>query len=179
MRIVGFVSLFTLILLATQDPRRFIDLPPLLIVWGGAFWGFLAASGPRAIRGWKVTFSKSIVDTEEVQTFIDAYRTSRYGALAGGFFAAGAGIIIMLANLNDPSEIGPGMALGLLGFFYAVVMAYFIFLPLQIGLERRLAAAEGAEIGPAETGLDLLVLSGGFLLTLITFAILITAFSIN
>ena len=83
----------------------------------------------------------------------------------------------MLANLDDPDVLGPGMALNLIGFFYAVFLAYFILLPLQTGMERRLAEQGGAKMAPAETALDLLVAAGAFVFTAVPFTMVLVNFS--
>lgn len=55
-----------------------------------------------------------------------------FGAFAPAFGMIGTliGLIQMLANLDDPSSIGSGMAIALLTTFYGALMANFIFLPM-------------------------------------------------
>ena len=54
------------------------------------------------------------------------------GAFAPAFGMIGTliGLIQMLANLDDPSSIGSGMAIALLTTFYGAVLANFLFLPM-------------------------------------------------
>lgn len=47
------------------------------------------------------------------------------------------GLIMMLMNLDDPSKIGPGMALGLLGTLYGTAMANMVCLPMAEKLVQR------------------------------------------
>lgn len=58
------------------------------------------------------------------------YRT--WGALAPSFGMIGTliGLIMMLSRLDDPSAIGPGMALALLTTLYGSLLANLIFLPM-------------------------------------------------
>lgn len=49
------------------------------------------------------------------------------------------GLIQLLANLNDPSSIGPAMAVALLTTFYGAILAYMVFSPIAAKLERNAA----------------------------------------
>jgi chemotaxis protein MotA len=53
------------------------------------------------------------------------------------------GLIQMLVNLDDPSSIGPGMAVALLTTFYGALLANLIFIPLAGKLSIR-SEAESA-----------------------------------
>ena len=46
------------------------------------------------------------------------------------------GLVQMLGNLQDPTTIGPAMAVALLTTFYGAVLANMVFLPLASKLER-------------------------------------------
>ena len=48
----------------------------------------------------------------------------------------------LLYNLDDPSQIGPGLATAILTVFYGVVMTYCIILPLSQKLEARLKSLD-------------------------------------
>ncbi len=54
------------------------------------------------------------------------------GASAPAFGMIGTliGLIKMLANLSDPSALGPGMALALITTFYGALLANLVFIPL-------------------------------------------------
>lgn len=59
--------------------------------------------------------------------------------LAPGFGMIGTliGLIQMLANLDDPSALGPGMAVALITTFYGSIMSNLVFTPLAGKLELR------------------------------------------
>ena len=59
-------------------------------------------------------------------------------APAMGLIGTLVGLVQMLGNLNDPSSIGPAMAVALLTTFYGAVLAYMVFAPLASKLERNL-----------------------------------------
>lgn len=50
---------------------------------------------------------------------------------AAGLSGTLLGLVRMLANMDDPAAIGPGMAVSLLASIYAVILAEFFFSPLQ------------------------------------------------
>ncbi|MBK1697696.1 flagellar motor protein MotA [Rhodovibrio salinarum] len=57
-------------------------------------------------------------------------------APAMGLIGTLVGLVQMLGNLEDPSSIGPAMAVALLTTFYGAVLANMVFLPLANKLER-------------------------------------------
>lgn len=60
----------------------------------------------------------------------DVFRA--WGSLAPAFGMIGTliGLIQMLTNLDDPSKIGPGMAVALLTTFYGALLANLLFIPI-------------------------------------------------
>jgi chemotaxis protein MotA len=63
---------------------------------------------------------------------------------AYGMIGTLIGLVQMLASLNDPGSLGPGMAKAIITSFYGSVMANFIFGPLASKLETK--TEEEAEI---------------------------------
>ena len=63
-------------------------------------------------------------------------------APAMGLIGTLVGLVQMLGNLEDPSSIGPAMAVALLTTFYGAILANMVFLPLANKLERN-SNAEG------------------------------------
>ncbi len=57
-------------------------------------------------------------------------------APAMGLIGTLVGLVHMLGNLEDPSKIGPSMAVALLTTFYGAVLANMVFTPLATKLER-------------------------------------------
>ena len=66
-------------------------------------------------------------------------------APAFGMIGTLVGLVQMLGNLQDPSSIGPNMAVALLTTLYGALMANLLFLPMVTKLERR-AKIEAFEI---------------------------------
>ncbi len=65
----------------------------------------------------------------------DMFKQMAKYAPAFGMMGTLIGLIQMLKNVNDPSSIGPGMAVALLTTFYGTLMANLICLPLAGKLE--------------------------------------------
>ncbi|MEQ8664800.1 MAG: MotA/TolQ/ExbB proton channel family protein [Rhodospirillales bacterium] len=59
---------------------------------------------------------------------------------AMGLIGTLIGLVQMLGNLEDPSSIGPSMAVALLTTFYGAVLANMVFLPVAAKLERNSAS---------------------------------------
>ena len=55
---------------------------------------------------------------------------------AMGLIGTLVGLVQMLGNLEDPSTMGPSMAIALLTTFYGVILAHMVFTPLASKLER-------------------------------------------
>ncbi|MDH3336153.1 MAG: MotA/TolQ/ExbB proton channel family protein [Rhodospirillaceae bacterium] len=60
-------------------------------------------------------------------------------APAMGLIGTLIGLVQMLGNLDDPSTIGPSMAVALLTTFYGAVLANMVFAPMAAKLERNSA----------------------------------------
>lgn len=59
-------------------------------------------------------------------------------APAFGMIATLVGLVIMLDNMgSDPSQLGPGMAVGLLGTLYGVLFARLILMPVASKIQQR------------------------------------------
>ncbi len=54
-----------------------------------------------------------------------------------GMIGTLVGLVLMLANMEDPASIGPSMAVALLTTFYGALMANILFLPMASKLKTR------------------------------------------
>ncbi|HVI49830.1 MAG TPA: MotA/TolQ/ExbB proton channel family protein [Candidatus Sulfotelmatobacter sp.] len=68
----------------------------------------------------------------------DIIRSMANNAPAFGMIATLVGLVIMLDHMgSDPSKVGPGMAVGLLGTLYGVTFARIILLPTASKVQQR------------------------------------------
>jgi len=68
----------------------------------------------------------------------DIIRSMASNAPAFGMIATLVGLVIMLDHMgSDPSKVGPGMAVGLLGTLYGVTFARIILLPTASKVQQR------------------------------------------
>jgi hypothetical protein len=85
--------------------------------------------------------------------------------VAAVFFAIVAAVITLLAD-GDVRASGPALALILTGLFWGLLLAYFIILPLESGVERRLLEGGHIENVSGCTAIDLLAVGTIFLVAL-------------
>ena len=69
------------------------------------------------------------------QASVRVLRRGAEFAPAMGLIGTLIGLVTMLGNLDDPSTIGPSMAVALLTTFYGALLANLVFLPLAAKLE--------------------------------------------
>ena len=113
----------------------FLDAASLIIVVLGGFFFAAMGHGPSAL-------GRALLDGIAGQNHPPERRASSAHALntlrRTIWGAGGAGIVIgsvkILANLDDPSKIGPAAAVALLTPFYAVVIAELFITPLRSAL---------------------------------------------
>lgn len=171
MRIVGYIAALTMVALAMGNVAMFIEVRSLVLVVSFTVWGFLASAGGSTGTALKITFSAKASDEKVLRTGLRAIRASRYAAVAGGFAAAITGIMVMVKEIDDPTSMGTGMVVCLLGPLWTVMVAYVLLLPLQANIEFRLYTSNTATGGAVETPVELLVLGGSLLMCLISFAL--------
>ena len=74
--------------------------------------------------------------SERMTRSANVLRRAAEVAPAMGLIGTLVGLIQMLSNLNDPSSLGPAMAVALLTTFYGAVMAYMVFAPIAAKVDR-------------------------------------------
>jgi chemotaxis protein MotA len=106
---------------------------------------FMAAGIRLAVDGTEPELIQTILETE--LSFVEErHKSGReifefMGSMGPAFGMIGTlvGLVIMLRNLDDPSAIGPGMALALITTFYGAVTANLIYIPIAGKLKTRAA----------------------------------------
>ena len=139
MRILGLILSILVIVLGIYNGgtlRSFIDLPSIFFVIVITI-GCLLLAGVRMGAMFKAVFSANAT-AEELKAAVRGWGQARRYVVAAGWIGVLVGVIIMLKNLDNPKALGPGLAMALITVFYATVLAYAVFLPLQSRLEDRI-----------------------------------------
>ena len=109
----------------------FINLPSIAVVVGGTMFFTLAShSVQNVVEALRISLNNDPCSAEGILKHIAVMSTMRNLALYTGMTGMFIGLITMLANLEDPSTIGPAMAVALLSSLYGIILAEIIIGPL-------------------------------------------------
>ena len=114
----------------------FLDIPSLLVI------AMVFIPGLIIMGEWKDftrSFSVGIIDFSllELKNIIEAVGAAQKMTIYGALFAIIISGILLLGRLDDPSTIGPNLAVCFLAGFYAVILEFFL-LPLKLNAERKM-----------------------------------------
>ena len=133
MNVRMLISLFVLfIFLAAamsmgSNILAFVDLNSIVIVAGVAFAGtFWAFSFSEIFRVFLETFTAEGLEAERGEMGHAVFTRMKESFVAGGLTGTLLGLVSMLQNLEDPTAIGPAMAVALLTMLYGVVFGEVI-----------------------------------------------------
>lgn len=87
---------------------------------------------------------------EENQTAAKVFESAGGFAPTVGILGAVLGLIHVMENLDDPTKLGPGIAVAFVATVYGVGSANLLFLPLANKLKRKVAIAKERKILVAE-----------------------------
>jgi flagellar motor component MotA len=121
----------------------FIHLPSMLLVLGLVGAGLLLGFGPiRVGRAFRESISADPeCSPEELNELVEVFSRGARIAWGSGVVGVILGIISMLQNLSDPSQLGQGAALALLSLLYGAVLAELVFSNLRQWLAGRVLAS--------------------------------------
>lgn len=104
---------------------------------------FLAKGVQLAVDGLEPKFIQQIMQTE-IEKIEDRHKQgaevfTAMAALAPAFGLIGTlvGLVMMLQSMDDPSTIGPAMAIALITTFYGAILANCLFMPMAGKLKAR------------------------------------------
>ena len=144
----------------------YVQGPQLIIVVGGTFFFALSHHSLREVQSaLSVGFGDGAVGVEDGKRHQAVLSTFRILPLALGGLGFVLGLIHIFRNLDDPSKIGPGVAVALLTPLYGIIFSEILIGPLLNRLSARVDAAEGSVLQPAEPkgGLLTLCIIGGLM----------------
>jgi flagellar motor component MotA len=127
--IIG-TALFLAAMLLGGTLWAFYNMPSILIVTGGLVCFSLAHHDYSSIKE-AIGHALGNEPSPNVQKDISVLATLRKTAYGSGVAGTLIGLIQMLQNLDDPSNIGPAMAVALLTALYSVLIVEFIIDPLS------------------------------------------------
>ncbi len=114
----------------------FIDLPSLLLIAMVLFPGLIIMG---AWKDFTKSFSVGIKPFSllELKNIIEAVNAAQKLTIYGALFAIIISGVLLMGRLDDPSTIGPNLAVCVLSGFYAVIIE-FLLLPLRMNAERKM-----------------------------------------
>ena len=135
LRIIISVTLFSALSIAgitfgdgIEGLASFIDPPSIYIVLGmvvaGALWSFPLAVTKQAFAD---ALSTEDIDEDRAVLEYEVFMRLSQFAVASGMYGNLIGLVKMLSNMDDPTAIGPAMAVALLTLFYGVILGEFVF----------------------------------------------------
>ena len=150
MRLVGFaVAVFGLCLAITLEGSvaAFLCIPALVFVLTVSLGLVFAAHGLDAPRSvvWALVGSTEKSDS---RTALIVIGTASRAFVSIGWIGALIGAVQMLAQLDDPSAIGPAAAVALLSPLYGQLLSLFVCLPLQRSLSSEVQTNAGRDKTP-------------------------------
>ena len=92
-------------------------------------WLSLEPSGP---FHWRLSSrlydaSTGAIDEDRASVGYEVFMRLSQLAVASGMYGNLIGLVKMLSNMDDPTAIGPAMAVALLTLFYGIILGEFIF----------------------------------------------------
>ena len=135
-----FVVIFALNLLmgswGLSSVAWFLDLPSLLLIV------LILIPGLIIMREWKdflKAFSVGIKPYSllELKNIVEAVGAAQKLTVYAALFAIIISGVLLMGRLDDPSTIGPNLAICFLSGFYAVIIE-FLLLPLRLNAERKM-----------------------------------------
>lgn len=137
--ILGVIVLSGFLLaLGNADATWYLDVPSLLLI---VLFDVTMLLGAGLLKDFNRAF-RLIVSTKEesadlLRRSIEAVCLARRVTITAGVFTLVAQLILILGRLDEPSKLGPSLAVGMLTLLYASAVT-LILLPLESGLKLKL-----------------------------------------
>ena len=114
----------------------FLDLPSLSLIAFALFPGLLIMG---AWKDFIKAFSVGIKPFSllQLKNIVEAVGAAQKLTVYGALFAIIISGVLIMGRLNDPSTLGPNLAVCFLSGFYAVIIE-FLLLPLRLNAERKM-----------------------------------------
>jgi flagellar motor component MotA len=172
---LGFTVVVVACVLEGAHLAAYVQGPALMIVVGGTFLFALSHHSLREVRSaFCASFSDGPVGVDDAKRYFSVLSTFRILALALGGLGFVLGLIHIFSNLDDPSKIGPGVAVALTAPLYVVIFSEILVGPLINRLSARVEPSRGSALEPAEPKgmlLTLCIIGGLTVLFIVLYAV--------
>ena len=146
----------------------------MIVVVGTFFFALSHHSLPEVRSALFAGLSDGAVGVDDGKRHLAVLSTFRILALALGGLGFVLGLIHIFSHLDDPSKIGPGLAVALIAPLYGIIFSEILVAPLINRLSARVDAAEGSVLKPAEPKgvlLTLCIIGGLMAIFIVLYAI--------
>ena len=133
MLIIGLI--FFVLCLAISD---MLDGPGLVIVVGGVFGSLLYSFGGDVAPAFRIAVTGRGT-IESLKMSMSIFERGKTFAMMWGVCGTLIGLVFMLMHIEDPSALGPAVALSFSTVMAGVLLAFGVFYPIVISLNRRIA----------------------------------------
>jgi len=148
---LGFTVVAVACVLEGAHLAAYVQGPALMIVVGGTFLFALSHHSLSEVRSaFCAAFSDGPVGVDDAKRYFAVLSTFRILALALGGLGFVLGLIHIFSNLDDPSKIGPGVAVALTAPLYGIIFSEILVGPLINRLSARVEPSGGSALEPAE-----------------------------
>ena len=110
----------------------------IIVVFAPAFLTIAVYGLPTFARSFKIAFREATASRKELQTGIKLFGALQRYLLLTGLITTMIGLVAMLANLVDATQIGPNLALALITLLYSLIFIFAVALPFKNALESKL-----------------------------------------
>ena len=132
---LGGVGLLLAAMILGSRLALFINLPSAAISVGGLFLVAYLTSGNSLWQALRTAYSAQSTAEDAAQSYV-VLKRMQHIAFTLGAFGMLSGCVTMLTVAHEPVKIGPSLAVALLSFYYATLLAGFWLGPLADRLQR-------------------------------------------
>lgn len=135
-RVLGLTAALTLtwccMVLTGAHPQDLVTFMPIALVTAIVLGGLIMSHGPRHIAKFlAVCFGAAAANSEQAEQLRSLCSRGRRLAYSGACLQMLTSTIHMLSVLDDPTQIGPAIALSMTAFVYAILISAFVFGPAK------------------------------------------------
>jgi flagellar motor component MotA len=143
--ILIFIIVFcTAVILAGGNLIWFFDIPSFILVFGFIFATLLCAGRIQDfLKGVRLWFSRNLKKEDNLEDCIEALHAAFWASVGSGATGFVLGSILAFVNMPDLTKIGPFLALAFVSVLLGMILAFQVFLPARVSLEKRMIAEGG------------------------------------